>query len=84
MVYDKKDLDMLDIFYWACYVSLIYKFIYIYKKMAGVVVLFLLSVLRQTEVVLNVVLFFFKMPEPRNIKIVIFREHFSHSLKNMA
>ena len=52
--------------------------------MAGVVVLFLLSVLRQTEVVLNVVLFFLKMPEPRNIKIVIFREHFSHSLKNMA
>ena len=50
MVYGKKDLDLLDILYLAyCYVSLICKFMYI-KKMMGVIVLFLLSVLRQAEV----------------------------------
>ena len=58
MVDDKKDLDLLDILYLTCfYVSLISKFMYL-KKMVGVVVFFLLSVLRQTEVVWNIVLFF--------------------------
>ena len=33
MVYGKKDLDLLDILYLACcYVSLIYKFMYILKN----------------------------------------------------
>ena len=33
MVYGRKDLDLLDIFYLACcYVSLIYKFMYILKN----------------------------------------------------
>ena len=64
--------------------TLIYIEIYAYiTKMVGVVVLFLLSVLYQAEVV-KCSAIFLKMPKSRNIKIVIFRKHFSHSLKNMV
>ena len=50
-------------------------------EMVEVVVLFLLSVLRQTEVTKvaqNAT--FLIMPKPNNIKSVIFREHLSHIL----
>ena len=55
--------------------------LYIYY--VGVVVLFLLSVLRQTEVVQNVALLFLKVTKGNHIIFVIFRKHFSHSLINM-
>ena len=51
--------------------------------MEGVVVLFLLEVLRQTEVAQNVVLFFFYIPKANHTKIVTFRKQFSLSFVNI-
>ena len=79
MVYDIKDLDLLDILYLTCcYVSLIYKFMYMLKNF----VLAIGSVSERSSVKCSAI--FKKMSKPRNIKIVIFRNHFSHILKNMV
>ena len=51
--------------------------------MVGVVALFLLSVLRPTEVAQNIALFFLKMPKVNHIKIVIFRKYFSRCFRNI-
>ena len=52
--------------------------------MVGVVVLFLLSVLRQTEVVQQVTLFLvLKMLKLNHIEIITFWKHFSRTLRNI-